>query len=113
MGLDAAWAIGVTAQFALMGVPATVTRPAPNDTPIETTIIWVDPATIDDPTAARFPRRERVRIAAVRREAVSEAPKGTSIEAAETQGGTPKNWIVDGTERVDTDQLRVKVIEQV
>ena len=65
------------------------------------------------PVTARREMHAVQHSAAVRREAVSEAPKGTSIEAAETQGGTPKNWIVDGTERVDTDQLRVKVIEQV
>lgn len=110
MGLDAAWAIGVDVQFATMGVDAVVTRPEPNDTPIETKLIWVDRTTPDDPDKAQHSRRDPVRIAAFKKIEVSTLPRGTRVEAPELQGGTDRTWKVDATDRADADQLRVVLI---
>lgn len=109
MSLDAAWAVGVGVMFTTMGVPAVVTRPAPNDTPIETRLIWVDRSTPDVPDA-QAPRREVRRVAAFQVSAVSALPKGTRVVAAESQVGSARAWRVDGTDRVEVDQIRVVLL---
>lgn len=110
MSLDAAWAVGVGVQFTTMGVPAVVTRPAPNDTPIETRLIWVNRSTPDVPDGSQATRRDPRRIAALKVADVPAAPKGTRIVAPDTQDGTDRTWRVDGTDRVDVDQVRVVLL---
>ncbi len=107
MSLDAAWAIGMRVQFATMGVPAVVTRPAPADTPIETSLIWVERTTPEVPDGARVTRHDPRRIGVLSSAAVPTVPTGTIIVAPETQGGTARTWKVDGIARVDADQVRV------
>jgi hypothetical protein len=64
------------------GVPATVTRPAPDDTPIETTGIWLEPQFLDEPGGSPFARREAIRVFAVRKEDVP-----TLLEGHADRGG--------------------------
>lgn len=109
MSLDAAWAVGQGAMFATMGVPAVVTRPAPDDTPIETSLIWVSAATISDPSGSPFQRREAIHTAAVRRSVVPTLPKGTRIVAPEVQGGVSRTWKVEHPDVIEADLLRVIV----
>lgn len=92
------------------GQPATVTRPAPDDTPIATSVVWIPPQTQDVPGRADFQRREPIRVLSVSRADVPTMPKGTRIQAAEDDGAAVRTWRVDGTERVDVDHVRVIVI---
>jgi hypothetical protein len=110
MSLDAAWAVGQGAMFATMGVPAVVTRPEPDDTPIETSLIWVASTTIADPSGAAFQRREAIRTAAVRRSAVATLPRGTRIVAPELQGGVARTWKVEHPDVLEADLIRVVVV---
>jgi hypothetical protein len=69
------------------GVPATVTRPAPDNDPIETVGIWLLPHNMDEPIASGFQRREPVRVFALSKDAVPTLPRNTRIEAPERAGG--------------------------
>jgi hypothetical protein len=108
--LDAAWAVGQAVMFDVMGVPATVTRAVPHDTPIETVLIWVDRSTPESPDGARVPRRDVRRIAVLNPLDVDTIPTGTRVAAPELQGGVVRQWKVDGIDRVDADQVRVVLI---
>lgn len=92
------------------GVPATFTRPAPDNTPIVAEGIWVTPVTEAIPGNVEFSRREPIRIMAVPRALVPTVPRGTTIVAPEVAGGVNKTWRVDATERVDVDRVRVVVV---
>lgn len=96
--------------LAAHGVSATVTRPAPDDTPVETTGIWhTAPPEDAQPYGTDFRRREPRRILALPRADLPTMPRGTTISAPETIGGTAKTWTVDGLERVEADTWRVLV----
>jgi len=85
--------------LAAHGVSATVTRPAPDDTPVSTTGIWyTQPLDETRPFGTDFQRRD-----------LSTLPRGTTIVAPETIGGTDKTWVVDGLERVEADTWRAIV----
>jgi len=106
---DAALRVGMDAAFAVMGVPATVTRPAPDDTPIATSLIWLTPdATL--PTGGELQRRSRRKIASLSRRDVPTVPRGTVIVAPEFLGGPLHTWREDGTESVKLDEVRVWMI---
>jgi hypothetical protein len=92
------------------GVPATVTRPAPDDDPIETVGIWLQPLNLDEPNGSGFTRREPIRVFAVRKDIVPTLPRGTRIEAAERVGGHVRTWMVDGTDFDDADHTRALVV---
>ena len=92
------------------GVPATVTRPAPDDTPIETVGIWMAPLTLDEPAGSAFARRETIRVFALSKATVPRLPRGTLIEAPESYGDTVMTWKVDGIDQADTDHIRALVI---
>ena len=74
--------------FDAHGVPATVTRPFPDVTPIVTRGIWMTPG-LSRPFTEAFPRdfalqrREPERVMALQRSAVPTVPKGTRIDASE------------------------------
>jgi hypothetical protein len=78
------------------GVAAIVTRPAPNNTPINTTGIWGLPLEEGPPYGAAIKRREPRRVFYIPREDVPTLPNGTTVQAPESTGGTPVNWKVDG-----------------
>jgi hypothetical protein len=93
--------------FEAFGVPATVTRPAPDEIPILTTGVWVSPLTLDMPPAMEFQRKESQRVMALTRTEVPTVPRGTIIEAPEMLGGTVQRWRIDGIEQTDSDHHRV------
>lgn len=92
------------------GLPATVTRPAPDDAPISTSIIWLSPLAEDQPYGVDFSRRDPRKVLAVPRSAVVSMPRGTQISAAETPGSEVRSWRVDELLRpADVDHWRVAV----
>lgn len=102
MDLGSVQTLRLDASFSVLGVPATVTRPAPDDTPIATTGIWQSPLEEDAPFGTDLNRREPRRVLALRRDSVPTLPRGTRVLAPEKPGGANKAWSVDGLEqRVD------------
>lgn len=112
MDLGAVRALVLDLNFSVHGVLATVTRPAPDNTPIETVGVWLPPATEGFPTGADFQRREPQRVMALRRDEVPSVPRGTLIAAPEKGGDAVQVWRVDGFERYDADHHRVLVIPE-
>ncbi len=98
--------------FDAFGVPATVTRPAPDEEPIETTVVWVSAATDDVPSGAELGRKEPRKALSIRRADVPTLPRKTTIEAPESLGGDVKRWRVDSIERDDVDEIRALVIPE-
>ena len=80
------------------GVAATVTRPAPDDTPVETTVIWLTPKE-DQPGGSDFARLDPQRVLAIPRADLSTMPRGTTIAAAEADGGATKTWARESLDR--------------
>lgn len=91
-------------------VDATVTRPFPDDTPIETRVIWLAPITGGVPTGLEFQRRDVRRVLAVRRDEVETVPRGTFIEAPEHPGQDDQRWRVDAIDAEFPDHVRVVVV---
>jgi len=46
-------------------------------------------------------------VMALPRADLTNVPRGTSVVAPESPGGTDKTWVVDGLERVEADTWRV------
>jgi hypothetical protein len=97
------------------GVPATVMRPAPDDTPIETTGIWISPLTAEMPSGLEFRTTElrmteRRYLLALPRADVPTIPRGTRIAAPEVLGQVDQWWRVDGVEQADSDHHRVLLV---
>lgn len=91
-------------------VDATVTRPAPNDEPIETEgLVWLPLRTEDVPMGAELTRRESIRVASLPKADVPTAPRHTEILAPEYKGGPILGWRVDGTLHPEVDDIRVIV----
>jgi hypothetical protein len=89
------------------GLDAVVTRPAPDDTEIETRIIWVTPLTEEMPFNTDLQRHAPRRVMALSFSDVSTLPRGTRIVAAEKAGGTERTWQVDGEERREADVVPI------
>jgi hypothetical protein len=102
-----ALALGIN--FEVHGIDATVTRPAPDDTPIDTRIIWLTVDTADVP-GGPVTRREGLRGMALRRDEAPTVPRGTEILAPANFGGDPVGWRVDSTLMVFVDHVRVGVL---
>lgn len=92
------------------GVPGTITRPAPDDVPIETTVVWVPPDTLSEPDRSNITRRRPHRILGVPLADVPTVPSQTVIAAPLVKGGDVLNWVVDGFDRIEFDITRVVVI---
>ena len=104
--------VPVSPLLAAFGLAVTVTRPAPDNTPIATTGVWFNDAFEQEPRpyGTDFQRREPRRLMAIPRSAVATMPRGTTVAAPEIQGGTSKTWRVDGLDTVDADFWRVVLI---
>lgn len=113
MNLAPLRALTLSLNVSAHGVDATVTRPTPDDTPIETRVIWVTPATDDFPGSGEFARRDQTRVIALPRSAVPTVPRGTRIVAAEVGSEVAATWKVDATLSVTPEQTRVVVVEDV
>lgn len=96
--------------FEAFGVPATVTRPEPDDTPIATSVIWESWPTEDAAGGFAVQRREPRRVLAMRLDQVPTVPRGTVIQAPEQAGAAIKRWKVDGFDRLETEIGRYIVI---
>jgi hypothetical protein len=96
--------------FQAFGVPATVTRPHPDDTPITTTIVWGAWPTEDAVDGFGLQRREPRRVLSIRYDQVPTLPRGSLVDAPEVLGGVTKRWRVDMPERLDPDIGRFVVI---
>lgn len=94
------------------GLPGVVTRPAPQDTPIATTVVWVFPTTQDEPPSAEFHRRDSMRVVAVKRADVPTLPRGTRIEAPAVLGGTSLTWTVERIDLSESDVIRALVLQE-
>ncbi len=113
MDVDALRVQAQTVMFATIGVAITITRPAPDDTPIAATGIWMaQPPDENRPIGTDFQRREPRRLMAIKRTAsLTSIPRGTVISAPELQGGTPTDWRVDGLSRpTEIDEFRVHLV---
>lgn len=102
--------VGADPIFAAFGVPATVTRPAPDDTPIATTIVWSSWITDDAVAAATFQRREARRVISIRLSEVPTLPTHTVIDAPVDVVATSQRWRVDGIDRIEHDIVRAIVV---
>lgn len=103
-------ALALEINLSAHGVPATITRPSPDDTPIETTGIWEGVVPIDYPRSGTLQRNEPKRVFAIPTADVPTVPRGTIILAPLRTDLTPERWRVDATDRVDVDHVRVIVI---
>lgn len=113
MGVDALRAHAQTVMFAVIGVPITVTRPAPDDTPIVAEGVWAAMPTDESrPIGVDFQRAEPRKVLAIpRTETLPSIPRGTSISAPELLDGPIKNWRVDGYELPsEADLMRVRLV---
>ncbi len=112
MDLTSLRAIAQDVGFAAFGVPATVTRPAPDNTSVVTTAVWL-PEPLDEtrPAGTDFQRREPRKVLALRRgDSLPTMPRGTIVAAPEISGGAAKNWRVDELDRTLPDEWRVIVV---
>jgi hypothetical protein len=101
---------GLSGMLDSLGVSATVRRPAPDDEPIETTVIWVGPLPMEVPISGEFQRQEPLRVLAIPLSDVPTVPSGTLIEAPEEKGLASQTWKVDGEARREYDHVRVVVV---
>lgn len=92
------------------GRSATVTRPAPDDTPVTTDVVWMSPLTETFPGGATLGRREAVRALAIAKADVPVVPRRTRIVVAEIEGGTTRTWEVDTVDQIEADCTRVLVV---
>lgn len=97
----------IDSPFESFGVPAIVTRPAPDETPVVTTGIWLQPLSEGQPYGTDIRRFDPRRVFALRTSDVPDAKKGTLIEAPTEAGGAVQAWLVDGYEQTDPDHLRL------
>ena len=93
------------------GLPGVVTRPAPDDDPIETVVIWVPPDAQDVPRSSDWQRRETNRILAISRADVPTVPKGTTVVAPEVLAGAECTWRVVDFGQQQPDHVRVHVVK--
>jgi len=92
------------------GLPATVTRPAPDDTPVPSTGFWLPARRDDQPVAATGYQRvdPRRRFVLPRDAALPTLPTGSEVVAPEREGEVAKTWRVDEHDDVaDPDCWRV------
>jgi len=93
------------------GVPITVTRPAPENTPVTTSGIWLSPLMEDPPVGTDFRRRDPRRVMAIPRDAtLTHIPRGSVIVAAEQLGAVARTWTVDGLMLVEAEDMRVILV---
>lgn len=96
--------------MAAFGVPATVTGPAPGDTPVQTSGFFVSPLETNPPVGNDLFRLEPRRVFVVPRSPVTSADRGTTVIAADFPGGPTRTWVVDGlASDADPEHLRLTV----
>lgn len=108
--LDSVWDLALGAMFGAAAVDAVVTRPAPDDTPIQASVLWVTSTTDDAPNGVDFHRREPNEVAAIRKSEVPTMPRRTRIVAERTPGAGAQLWIVERVVVDEPDLWRVLVV---
>src|SRR5689334_23375901 len=103
--------VAMSAVMRAFGVPATVTRPAPNDAPITTTVAWVNATTDALPDGLDLQRAEHMKLLAISLTDVPTVPRHTVIVTPEIKGGPNKTWQVESTLSRQFDEVRVLVVE--
>lgn len=105
----------MAAALSAFGVPATVTRLAPDDSPVSTCGIWMSPRVEQEPFGSDFQKIGARKVFALQRSALlPNAPRGTAIVAAEFDGGDVKSWRVDGYDGpLQPDSMRLILVETV
>jgi len=88
--------------FSLHGVPATVDG-------VATRIIWLVSGQDPRPAGGEFGRADPRRTMALRRDHVPEIPRGTEILVTEHLLDAPAAWVVDSTDEIRSDHIRVVV----
>jgi hypothetical protein len=85
------------------GFPVTVTRPAPNDTPIATRGLWLRPLAEAQPYGTDWRNAQPRRILVLPKTtlgtgvaAVPTCPRGTTIAAPVKLGDANVNWVAEG-----------------
>ncbi len=104
--------------FDAFGVDAIVTRPAPDDTPIVTTVAWLPPGQVLNPIGLddqrfqpNFQRRDPLLILALRKDDVPTVPRGTQIVAPALDGDDDETWTIDGLLAQDSEHHKVAVLK--
>src|SRR3954468_6638707 len=100
----------VEVNFNTHGVPAQVTRPAPDDTVIATRVIWLTPGVDQLPSGAGFGRVGPTHLMAIRLDEGGTVPLGTLVMAAPQGGAVAVGWKVDGIEGLDGLRLIAHVV---
>lgn len=107
------WALSV--QVDCTGIPITVTRPAPDDTQVNTTGVWIErPLEEPRPFGRDVQHLGARKVLGIRRSTeLQSAPRGTLILAAELEGGPVKTWRVDGGYQaaVEPDLMRLVLVQ--
>jgi len=81
------------------GLPAVVTRPAPDNTAVTTTGFWSLPRE-GEVAGSDFGKLESQKLLVLPKSALSTLPRGTQVVIAETSGAATKTWLVEGLARV-------------
>ncbi len=105
--------VPIAAVMASFGVPATVTRPFPDDIPVVTTAAWVPPPLAETrPYGTDLQRLDPRKVLSLSRDAnLPTLPRQTVIVAPEQAEGPVKTWRVDEIDRAsDVDEWRVIVV---
>ena len=102
----------LAANLAAHGVPATITRPAPDHAPIVTRVIWLTPLHDESmPVGRDYARRDARRVLAVPRAGCPTLPRNTYIDAAEAPNGAQATrWQVDSIEKASADHYQAAVV---
>ncbi len=103
--------VPLSAILSAFGVEGIVTRPAPDDAPIVTTVVWIPPSTDALPEDSPFQRREGVAILSIPVADVPTVPEGTQVDVPADGGGASRTWRVEAVLAIDADVVRVVVIE--
>ena len=109
MSLDAR--VPVASLLSAFGVPAVVTRPAPDSAPITTEGIWHE-APLETPGGSDVGvrRREIRRHLTLSTDVVPTVPRGSLIDAPLRVGGSVFRWKVDSLAAMDSELLTVSVV---
>lgn len=97
----------LTDALAAFALPATVTVPGAE--PVTTMAIWLPPVAVES-GGVLVSTDKPLAILALPRVDIPEVPRGTAIEAAETEDGEILSWVVEAVLATLPDELRVAVI---
>jgi len=102
-------ALMFTVNLAAHGVPAVITRPAPDETPVTTRGIWLPSLTDEQRVGGDAQAANPRKVFVIPRDTTftSRPPRGTLISAPDETGTDARLWRVDGLERSESDQWRL------